>query len=129
MRWRCHACAAGNLYLEWEGDPQCPRCGRAYLPGQPMVVALTDVHLVVMDPQGPIWGGQGRQRIACQPKRDVLARHNLDLFSATDDPRVVTCPSCKGTPDYEALSALYPEIALAEAIRRNAGMVVTKRHT
>lgn len=127
MRWRCHACGSGTRYLEWEGDGQCPRCGRGYVPGAGQVAPLTDVHLVVMAEDGPIWGGEGRQRVACQPRRDYLATTVDDFFAASDDPRAVTCPACRATREYQGMAALFPEIAIEEGVRRSIGLTVTRR--
>ncbi len=123
MRFRCYNPTCGTVPrgFVFEGDiPQCPKCGRI---GQPGVQELTDVHFVVMG-TGPIFGGAGKQHIACQPLRDCMARHLDDQFAATDDPRSVTCRSCKGTPAYQDMAKLFPEIALGEAMDRARGITV-----
>lgn len=76
---------------------------------------LVDVHFMVLHEHGPITGQWGRQYVACEPRRDALAKHPEDMYAATDDPRAVTCPSCKGTKQFKELAKLFPEIALADA--------------
>ena len=121
MRYRCYRCGSHPNWLEWEGDPQCPRCGTI---NQRTVIRLADVHLIVADPKGPIMGMHDRQYIACQPKRDYLAVGPQDTFSATPDPRVVSCPSCKGTPEFKELAKLFPEIHEREFLRKQLGLTI-----
>src|SRR5690242_6691309 len=106
MRFRCYACGPAPHGFEWSGDPVCPRCNRV---GPPVVQVLVDVHLMLMDPKGPIYGRWGRQLVACQPKRAHLALHSNDTFAASDDPRAVTCPACRRTPEWQAMAAQLPD--------------------
>ncbi len=76
-----------------EREPRCPKCGLA---GSPFVFPLVDIHYVVVG-TGPIYGLYGHQHAACQPRRDAFCRNPLDVFPASDDPRVVTCMSCRTT--------------------------------
>lgn len=47
----------------------------------------------------------GRYAVACQPERKHLAvvrnKRVIDYFVASGDPRVVTCPGCKGSLVYQ----------------------------
>ncbi len=128
-RWRCYDCGFGAQFLEWVGDGECPKCGRKFGgPGKSRagVQPLTDVHLVTFADDGPVLGLHGRLVVACQPKRDGLALYPGDDYAATDDPRAVTCPSCRGTPAWKALAEQFPEIMLEETLRRSRGMTVEK---
>lgn len=102
MRFRCYACRLplpGNQFREFESDrPSCPGCGA----GEQAVVELEDVHFLVLDPRGPVAGRDGRYRVGCEPKREQLALDTHDTYAATGDPRAVTCPSCKGLPEWKA---------------------------
>jgi hypothetical protein len=130
MRYRCRHCG-GPKGLEYEdatGTGQCPKCGRP--PGR-TVHALTDVHFMVLGQGGPIapsregsdhdsaqgYAGTKGLYIACQVKRDCLARRYgihpqmVEPFSATDDPRSVTCPACHRTKPWQDMAVLFPELA------------------
>lgn len=128
-RYRCFWCAPAPKGLEYENATgQCPKCGRP--PGH-AVHQLTDVHYLAASPSGPIppgpasplygtmygCGGDSRRVVACQKRRDALALHREDAFSATDDPRAVTCSACRRTPEWQAHAAVFGELeqALAEA--------------
>ncbi len=124
MRFRCNNCfvaarpsLAERLACIFEADlPVCPRCQAANC------VELALVHLLVPDQKGPIYDPSGRLHVACEPKRDALARHRFDDYAATQDPRAVTCPSCMGTPAYEQLLTLIaPKVALERRIAREGG--------
>jgi len=122
-RFRCVKCLPPPRGFEFEADyPQCPQCG-----GVMQLLRLIDVHLIVMSQAGPILGIEGRQHVACQPKRDGLARHPADTFAATPDPREVTCPSCKGTPAYRDMAKLFPEIEAVERMDRAAKEILRPR--
>jgi hypothetical protein len=92
--------------FEFEGDkPECPKCGAQ----APIVIPLIDVHFVVMDKSGPIFSARGRQRIACQPNREIMAAHAHDNFAASDYAPGVTCRSCRGTREWQQeMTAHYP---------------------
>lgn len=89
-----------SIWPEFEGnEARCPKCGA----GDPAVQLLVDVHFVVEDVAGPIEGKNGiRYRVACQPKRDGLALHRTDTYTASGDPRATTCRSCQTTPPWLA---------------------------
>lgn len=103
----------------FEADkPVCPKCNQQNPAGAfgPFVFELTVVHLLVPHPQGPILGHHSRLYVACQPKRDALARNNKEDWHATADPRVANCSMCLTTDIGRAIAACYPEIAAAEAV-------------
>lgn len=112
-RFRCYRCPdqrAGLIgrFKEFEADvPKCPHCGA----GEPAVVELADVHFLVPDPAGPFEGRDGvRRAIGCDKRRDVLAQHMQDEFSASDLPTATTCPSCKGLPEWKKAATLFREL-------------------
>lgn len=107
-RFRCYRCKPvfPHRYHEFEGDvPQCNQCGHAG------VVELDDVHLSVLDENGPIVGHEGaRQRIACMPKRDAMAFYPGDGFHASGDVRATTCRACLTTPAWMERAKLFREL-------------------
>ncbi len=110
MRFRCSnvACGLWPRSFEFEDNGgECPKCG---LKGPPGIASLIDVHLVVMNPRGPIMGRMGRQLIACQPNRAYLCRFPSEPFAATDDPRAVTCPKCQRLPAFREVATQYDEM-------------------
>jgi hypothetical protein len=109
-RFRCIKCARPPRGREFGRDDLVPVCDQCGAMGSPWVFELTDVHLVALDPKGPLEGAMGRQLVACQPSREYLALHAHDDFAATDDPRVVTCPRCKGTDAYKQRASLYKSL-------------------
>lgn len=122
MRFRCIHCGPAPGVPGWqdgflfESDrPECPKCGRF---GDMSIAPIQDVHLLVEDARGPILGSSRRFRVACEPARDVLARHQYDRYAATADVLAVTCRSCKGTPAYQAMAALHPELAERDRIQK-----------
>src|ERR1700676_4370337 len=122
--FRCNNRACGRppkgfVFCSDAAAPACPRGGKENPPGTfgPQLHHLVFIPLVVMHPDGPIWGGEGRQYVACEKKRDGLAKFSGDQYAATDDVRVVNCPSCKTTPIYLALAKMYPELAVPEAVK------------
>lgn len=111
MRFRCNMPACGSFPKGFEFVDHggvCPKCGSS---GAPLVVALIDVHLMVMDSKGPIQGRMGRQYVACERARAYLCRHPEEPFAATDDPRAVTCPKCVRTGEFRAEASAYEELA------------------
>lgn len=121
MRFRCIHCGPPMGSPGWQDgflfeadEMQCPKCGRA---GPSAIAPVQDVHLLVPDLKGPIQGMEQRLMVACEPRRDVLARHRHDLYAATADVLAVTCRSCKGTEAYKALAAVHPELALRDRIQ------------
>ena len=112
MRFRCRACGPLPAGLEWEatGNEQCPKCGRSTRTHPYVVHELTDVHFIVRHADGPILGNSGRLFVACERKRDALARHMADSYAASDDPRAVTCPACKRTREFLEMARLFPEL-------------------
>lgn len=119
MRWRCICGGVPHGFIFESDTGVCPRCKKS---GPMSVAPLVDVHLLVPDESGPIFGAV-RARVACQPRRDHLAAHGYDTFSATDEFQAVTCPSCKGTKAYQDMRAaaeLSARAALAEAERIQA---------
>lgn len=114
MPWfRCYHCqdlrpGLVGMYKEFEADrPLCPHCNAT---GQG-VVRLVPVHFLLPDAKGPILSdGATRWKIGCMPKREHLAVSTADEFSATGDPRAVTCLSCKGLPAWREQAMLFPEI-------------------
>jgi hypothetical protein len=111
-KWRCYRCPVRfGQHREFEGDrPLCPKCGA----GMPAVVELVPVHFLYGDPLGPIEGVHGlRYKVACEPTREVLARHIGDEYAATGDPRAVTCLSCLTTPQYRRAAVLIKELRQA----------------
>ena len=122
MRYRCIHCGPPMGSPGWqdgflfEADKmECPKCGRF---GPSAIAPIQDVHLLVPVARGPILGMSERLCVACDKRRDVLARHAADLYAASVDVRAVTCRSCRGTPEYQALAAQYPELAEAERIQK-----------
>lgn len=114
MRFRCNSCGELPYLFEFEADtPTCPLCGRN---GPPLIARLADVHFMVLG-SGHIRGPAGRQHVACQPQRQHLGLTHEEQFSASDDPRAVTCRSCKGTKAYQELAKLFPEIELRERMQ------------
>lgn len=70
-----------------------------------------DVHFLVPDMAGAILGKNGfRFRVACEPLRDALALHRQDTYTASGDPRAVTCRSCQGTPAWQGVASLVAEL-------------------
>lgn len=143
MRHRCNHCGTPPKGFEYEGrngKAECPKCGRP--PGR-TVHALTDVHFLVLGLGGPIapsregsehesaqgYHGSKGVFVACQTKRDCLARRtgygpqDVEAFSATDDPRVVTCPACHRTKPWQDMAALFPELAPILAAAKNGRTV------
>ena len=103
-RFRCYNCpdrrpGRGGYFREFESDrPSCPHCGA----GAQAVAPLVDVHFLLPDAAGPIWGKGGtRWRIGCQPRREILAVSTSDSFSVSHDVQAVTCPSCRGLPAFQ----------------------------
>lgn len=100
-RYRCLRCKVPGLkghFKEFEADAPVCDCGNA----GSGVVPLVDVHFLVADDAGQIEGHDGqRYRVACDPKRDVLATF-AEHYAASDVARAVSCPSCRGTRDYAA---------------------------
>jgi hypothetical protein len=132
MRFRCNHCSDfPRTFFEWEGrGGECPQCGRK---GPPAVAPLADVHLVVQDDKGPIMG-QFRQRVACQPKREFLGRSVREPFHASDDPRAVTCPKCRGMKEWQERAMMYEELeealaSLGVTPTMDLGEVKRDRHT
>lgn len=112
MRFRCRRHGSAPKFFEFADDTGDGVCRKCVEQGWPLCCAadapeqihqLVDIHLVVRDPRGPIIG-QTRQHVACEPLRDGLAMHSHDDYCATDDPRVVTCPSCRGTQSWRDLA-------------------------
>ncbi len=104
-RYRCYHCPRLNIpvpgeFHHFESDkPVCDRCGQST-----GVQVLVDVHFLIADPRGELLGShETRWRLACDRKRDHYAKHTEDTFSCTPDPRVVTCPSCRGVPEWEQM--------------------------
>jgi hypothetical protein len=85
--------------LDFEGtEPKCPRCAA----GPPAVQALVHIHLLVLDPEGPILGEFGRRyHVACKPEAT-----NPRGAPCTGETVAVTCPLCKQTNDYKAVKAV-----------------------
>lgn len=104
-RFRCNVCEPPPGGFVYEADDvlaPCPRCGRSE---DPSVAPLTDVHLVVWDPQGNVRGQDGsRWRIVCLPDREILAeqraRGDPDTFAASDSPLATTCPRCRASKEW-----------------------------
>lgn len=99
MRFRCPFCLISQrplMPLEFESvTGECLRCGRF------SKLELVPVHYLVLG-SGPLFGQHGgKQRIACQPKRDYLARHEQDMFSATGEAKQVSCPDCQRTREWQ----------------------------
>lgn len=118
-RFRCFQCPPHDdlpaVLREFEADrPLCPRCGGSGL----AVLKLVDVHLVYADEAGPIRGKFGRYRVACEPNRPVLSRHQHDEYAATGEPRAVTCRRCLRTPQWEELVKLSPYVDEIRDLRR-----------
>lgn len=125
MRFRCYRCSNPPQYYEFSDKPACPKCGTP-VGRAPAVVELNDVHFVVLDKRGPIQGSFGRQYIACDPRREGLSLHPGDGYSATDDPRAATCPSCRGTQQYKDVAKLFPEIEAAERQARETAELIAE---
>lgn len=85
-------------------NPPCPSCGAT----APHVYPLADLHYIVVG-SGPIVGQQGRQHVACVPRRDGYCLHRRDQFPCTADPRLVTCQSCQGTKAWKEAARAYLE--------------------
>ena len=110
-RFRCMRCGQPPQYLEFEddnGEGKCPKCGRKLFDGPLTVIPLVTTHFIVMG-SGPIYGAWGHQHIACEPKRDCLARHIHDSFSASDDARIVSCRACQATPAWQEMARFLAE--------------------
>lgn len=112
MRFRCNMPTCGEFPRGFEFEDhggECPKCG---MKGPSRhVAALIDVHLLVLDRKGPILGGEGRQYVACEPKRAYLCRGPHDVWSATGDVLAVTCPKCVRTGEYRERAAGVAELA------------------
>lgn len=110
MRFRCNMPTCGEFPRGHEFEDNggvCPKCGAS---GGKMIATLIDVHLMVMDRKGPIQGGEGRQYVACEPKRDHLCRSPMHPWSASDDVLAVTCPKCVRTREYRERAAGIAEL-------------------
>jgi hypothetical protein len=107
-RWRCCKCKPAPRGRIFESDTGiCPKCGAE---GHHIVFELVDVHFIVMG-SGPIWTQSwGKQHIACDPQRDVLARNPFEHYAASDHPAAITCPSCMGTKEWQEASAALASI-------------------
>ncbi len=128
-KFRCFQCPmiAPNRQREFEAaqtlHPVCPRCGA----GEQAIVRLVDVHFVVADPAGPIVGRLGRYKVACEPKRQFLAKSQIDTYSASGEPTAVTCRACMRTRDYEEMLAVSEELqALRELMEADYPDLVAK---
>ena len=122
MKFRCINCGPEPGSAGWqegftfEADkPVCPKCGRF---GPMTISPVVDVHLMVEMAAGPILGASARYYVACQPKRDALARHAHDSYAASADILAVTCPSCKGTRAYQEQLILNPHLAERDRIQK-----------
>lgn len=99
--WRCPNpdCLNSSLdsWFEFESEyPTCPKCGLQ----PPAIQKRVLIHLVVMDTKGPIVGQLGlRYRMACSPRRVVLATHT-NGEAATNDLAQVNCPGCLLSEDF-----------------------------
>jgi hypothetical protein len=110
FRFRCCKHPPGPRFLEFSdetGVGQCPQCGAKHGEGF-AVYPLIDIHFMVLG-EGPIVDSSGRQHVACQPARDGLSQSKLHEYAATLDPRVATCPSCRGTPEWQQAAAWFAE--------------------
>ena len=114
-RFRCRRHGQSPRFHEFtddSGEGVCLKCVEAGWPFCCMADApeqiheLVPIHFVVLDPKGPIVG-VCRQHVACEPLRDGLALHIHDPYCATDDPRIVTCPSCRGTKAWQGMAAFF----------------------
>ena len=96
------------------------------LPGEPTDGSgIVCIHLFVQDDKGPftephvlqpgpskdqkVVAKRIRGRLACDPKKLVAPTTRGGITKVTmrtDDPRAVTCPKCKNSPDYERLMNL-----------------------
>lgn len=115
-RYRCRRHGQPPKFHEFTDETGEGVCQRCVTDGYPLfcmadapeqIHELVDIHYIVMSQQGPILGSMGRQHVACEPKRDALAMHAHDPYCATDDPRIVTCPSCRGTKDWQLMAAFF----------------------
>ena len=94
--YRCYACTQHDPLLFdgltfYGAEPKCPKCGH----GPPAVIALTPVHYLVPDLNGPIAGLLGRFHVACEPQRPHLALPGVrPRYSASGEPSAVTCYKC-----------------------------------
>jgi hypothetical protein len=108
MRYRCHNCPSrfvGGLrcYHEFDADePACDKCGSVTA-----VFEIESVHFLIPDPAGPIFSQKGRYRLACEPRREVLALPGED-YHATAEARAVTCPSCMGVEEWRQTAGRDP---------------------
>ncbi len=76
----------------------CPSCGNTI-----GLEPLVRIMLIVEDNDGPIPGFQGqRYRCASDPTKTFAEPHQ-EAF--TSDPRAVTNPACKQTPEFKKLMA------------------------
>lgn len=111
MRFKCNCCGKWPQAHVFESDVgTCDRCGAH---GLPHVALLCEVHFIVMDPKGAIDSIHGRQYVACEPNRPYLALMGGPHYAATPDPRIATCPSCRGTRQWKEAAAQYEELAQA----------------
>jgi len=119
MIFRCPHCLISKRPLvAFEFDSvtgECPRCGKF------SSLELVPVHYIILG-SGPLFGQHGgKQHIACQPKRDYLARHEQDMFSATAEARQVTCLECQRTRAWQQAAKFAvehdPEFAGKMAVR------------
>lgn len=105
--WRCLICSGGSPHggIFRADSPRCPRC-RCEKSG--LIQEIVPVHFMAVG-SGPIQGTDGPQHVACDPNRRELAVSPEvgDLFSATGDPRAVTCPDCRGTPAWKSAAAYF----------------------
>ena len=116
MRFRCLTCRGNGLLgtFEFEADRRsCPKCGES---SPSHISVLVDVHLMQVVPDGNLFAGGKRHRVACQPKRETLGVSVYEAFSATPDPRAVTCPSCKTTRAWKEAAMAYPELRVLVAM-------------
>lgn len=132
-RFRCYRCPRRDTVIpgefhHFESDdrlqPSCPQCGA----GPPAVVELNDVHFLIAEPRGQIRGSDGlRYRQACDPGRDHLAEARPpgleDTYSATADPRAVTCPSCRGVEEWKLMMKGWANVKRTEEALRAAQML------
>lgn len=116
--WKCYGCEETKGLDFRATEPVCPnpKCGIDGREGSKHPLRHMIVPVVVLHFHPPVspdhLGKPGKGYLACNPTVAV----GSGGFRATGDPRVVNCPGCKASPDYQpfGVEAVPNEYALPD---------------